>query len=305
MGLVVGLDAGGTSTRALVLDLDGNRLGTGLAGGANPNSHPPEHAAAQITSALRVALEGLDTGKVESGVLGIAGASKLTDPAVAALFEAAWRDAGLRCPVRVVTDCEAAFAAGTAQPDGTVLVAGTGSIAARIRGHRLVHTAGGHGWLLGDEGSAFWLGREAVRATLRVLETSGKVSGIVEAVLRRTSATTRSELITAVNAAPPIRLAELAPLVTAALAAGDALASRIVADAARLLADLAMQAREPGETTPVVLVGSLVSSPVGACLKKELAARAVSEVRVASEGAAGAAWLAAVDVLGPSAPRPS
>jgi glucosamine kinase len=305
MGLVVGLDAGGTSTRALVLDLDGNRLGTGLAGGANPNSHPPEHAAAQITSALRVALEGLDTGKVQSGVLGIAGMSKLTDPAVAALFEAAWRDAGLGCPVRVVTDCEAAFAAGTAEPDGTVLVAGTGSIAARIRGHRLVRTTGGHGWLLGDEGSAFWLGREAVRVTLRALETSGEVSGIARAVLRRASATTRSELITAVNAAPPVRLAELAPLVTAAFAAGDALASSIVADAARLLADLAMQAREPDETTPVVLVGSLVSSPVGACLKEELAARAVSEVRVASEGAAGAAWLAAVDVLGPGAPRPS
>jgi N-acetylglucosamine kinase-like BadF-type ATPase len=305
MGLVVGLDAGGTSTRALVLDLDGNRLGTGLAGGANPNSHPPEHAAAQITSALRVALEGLDTGKVQSGVLGIAGMSKLTDPAVAALFEAAWRDAGLGCPVRVVTDCEAAFAAGTAEPDGTVLVAGTGSIAARIRGHRLVRTTGGHGWLLGDEGSAFWLGREAVRVTLRALETSGEVSGIARAVLRRASATTRSELITAVNAAPPVRLAELAPLVTAAFAAGDALASSIVADAARLLADLAMQAREPDETTPVVLVGSLMSSPVGACLKEELAARAVSEVRVASEGAAGAAWLAAVDVLGPGAPRPS
>jgi N-acetylglucosamine kinase-like BadF-type ATPase len=305
MGLVVGLDAGGTSTRALVLDLDGNRLGTGLAGGANPNSHPPEHAAAQITSALRVALEGLDTGKVQSGVLGIAGMSKLTDPAVAALFEAAWRDAGLGCPVRVVTDCEAAFAAGTAEPDGTVLVAGTGSIAARIRGHRLVRTTGGHGWLLGDEGSAFWLGREAVRVTLRALETSGEVSGIARAVLGRASATTRSELITAVNAAPPVRLAELAPLVTAAFAAGDALASSIVADAARLLADLAMQAREPDETTPVVLVGSLMSSPVGACLKEELAARAVSEVRVASEGAAGAAWLAAVDVLGPGAPRPS
>ena len=59
MELVVGLDAGGTSTRALVLDLDGARLGQGVAGGANPNSHPPSVAAAHIGEALAAALDGL------------------------------------------------------------------------------------------------------------------------------------------------------------------------------------------------------------------------------------------------------
>lgn len=309
MGLVVGLDAGGTSTRTLVLDLDGTRLGTGVAGGANPNSHPPERAAAHIRQALTAALDGLNPAKVEAGVLGMAGSSKLTDPAVAALFEAAWAGAGLRCPMRVITDCEAAFATGTASPDGTVLIAGTGSIAARIEHHELVSTVGGHGWLLGDEGSAFWLGREAVRATLVALEQDA-VDALHAAVLDHAGvpAMPRREqwrrLITAVNATPPIHLATYAPLVTAHSAAPSA--DRIIGDAVTALADLVEASRPEHDRTPIVLVGSLIhAQPLGARLKRELAARTTAPVHVATEGAAGAAWLAAVKVLGESAPRPS
>ncbi|MBP2340443.1 N-acetylglucosamine kinase-like BadF-type ATPase [Saccharothrix coeruleofusca] len=306
MDLVVGLDAGGTSTRALVLDLTGRAVGVGRAGGGNPNSHPPERAAAHVGQALREALAGLDAGGVRAGVLGMAGSSKLTDPLVAELYERAWSDAGLRCPLRVVTDCEAAFATASASPDGTALVAGTGSIAARIEGRRLVRTAGGYGWLLGDEGSAFWLGREAVRAALRALE-AGELDGLAEAVLALAGVAPGpaawKRLITAVNAEPPIHLARFAPLVTAH--AAEPVAGGIVRRAARVLADLAMAARTPAETTPIVLVGSLVGAPsLGERLRAELAVRTDGPVLVASEGAAGAAWLAAVELLGDDAPRP-
>ncbi len=313
MGFVVGLDAGGTSTRAVVLDLDGTRLGAGVAGGANPNSHPPARAAAQVHDALRVALDGLDARKVQSGVLGMAGSSKLTDPAVATLFERAWTNAGLNCPMRVVTDSEAAFAAGSASPDGTVVVAGTGSIAARIVNHRMERTTGGYGWLLGDEGSAFWMGRSAVRDTLNQLGTTEPLSTLAEAVLGMSlveKADRRhmsSRLITVVNSAPPIALAKYAPLVSAMAADKDPHAQQIVEAAAVLLADTAMAARTEGETTPIVLVGSLVgpSSPVGDRLRALLKERTNATVRVATEGAAGAAWLAAVHLLGPTAPRPA
>ncbi|WP_367133026.1 N-acetylglucosamine kinase [Saccharothrix sp. HUAS TT1] len=313
MGFVVGLDAGGTSTRALVLDLDGTRLGTGVAGGANPNSHPPELAAGHVRQALTAALDGLDAAKVEAGVLGMAGSSKLTDPAVAALFEQAWRGAGLRCPMRVVTDCEAAFASGSAAPDGTVLVAGTGSIAARIADHGLVSTVGGYGWLLGDEGSAFWLGREAVRATLVALEREaverGSLDDLSIAVLARAGVPDGPprdrwrRLITAANDAPPIALATYAPLVTSHHTAPSA--DRVITSAVRVLADLAESARPAGDDTPVVLMGSLVHAhPLGARLRRELAARTTAPVTVATEGAAGAAWLAAVTLHGPTTPRP-
>ena len=95
-------------------------------------------------------------------MIGVAGLSALRTPVVAAQFAEVWADAGLTCDPGYRSDLEVAFAAGTPEPDGTVLVAGTGATAGAVTGHRLTRTADGHGWLLGDDGSGFWLGREAV-----------------------------------------------------------------------------------------------------------------------------------------------
>ncbi|MEU5694723.1 BadF/BadG/BcrA/BcrD ATPase family protein [Actinosynnema sp. NPDC020468] len=301
MGFFVGLDAGGTATRALVLDVDGSRLGAGVAGGANPHSHPPEKAAEHVEQALRAALDGLDARKVQSGVLGMAGTSRMADPRVSVLFEQAWASSGLRCPMRVITDAEAAFASGSPAPDGTVLIAGTGSIGARIEDHRLTSTTGGDGWLLGDEGSAYWLGREAVRATLRALE-AGTESPLTKAVLGRAKATTRRQLIAAVNAVAPVVLATYAPLVTAN--AADPAADAIISAAVAHLTALALAGHTPG--TPLVLTGSLIHAhPLGAALRRSLARRGPGPITTTTNGAPGAAWLAAVATLGAQAPRPA
>ncbi|WP_460956657.1 N-acetylglucosamine kinase [Parasphingorhabdus pacifica] len=306
--LVLGLDTGGTSSRALVADVTGRVLGTGRAGGGNPNSHPPESAVAQIGTAVRHALGALPAERVRRGVLGMAGISKMTDPTVADLFERTWSELGLTVPMRVISDSEVAFAAGTASPDGSVLIAGTGAIATRIERHRAVATFGGHGWLLGDEGSAFWLGREAVRETLRVLDHRAVREDLVNAVLAalvpesdtEDTERLRNELISTVNAAAPIRLAELAPLVTTAAAAGEDAAGCIVHRAASLLADTAEPTRTTSDTTPIVLAGGLVGAgnPLGDALRGELTTRFPVEPRTAGPGTAGAAWLAATELLG-------
>ncbi|MHC5905222.1 hypothetical protein ACVNF4_15160, partial [Streptomyces sp. S6] len=71
-------------------------------------------------------------------------------------------------PITIHSDIEAAFAGAPGHPtDGLALIAGTGSVAARVRGRVLTATSGGDGWLLGDDGSGFWIGRRAVRAALR------------------------------------------------------------------------------------------------------------------------------------------
>jgi hypothetical protein len=82
----------------------------------------------------------------------------------------------------------------------------------------------------------------------------------------------------------------------------DPVAAAIVAEAAGLLAEQAHLARRPGETTPVVLAGSVIgpASPVGAALRERL----TGEVLFAPDGAVGAAWLAALEAWGPEAPRP-
>jgi glucosamine kinase len=316
VSFAIGVDAGGTSTRAALVDAAGAVLGTGRGDGANPNAHAPEVAAGRIADAIAEALGTHDPGDVPACVVGMAGVSKLSDPAIAAVFEAAWARIGLTGVVRMVADAEVAYASATSAPDGTVLVAGTGSIAGRIRKRRLAGTAGGYGWLLGDEGSAFWLGREAVRSTLealgRGLPLDGLPSAVLAAALEPSGLDVRTDaerlaashaLITAANAEAPVRLARFAPLVSAAHDAGEPAAREIVARAASLLVANALATREPGESTPVVLVGSVLTgqSPVGALVRRGLAGL---EVLTSSDGVLGAAWLAAVDAFGEEVVRP-
>lgn len=316
---VVGVDGGATASRAVALGLNGTQLGSGVSGGANPNAHPPQVAAGHVAQALRGALHGLDPAAAARAVIGLAGSSKLTDPDVATTFEQAWRSVGLHCPVSVRTDSEVAFAAATPAPDGTALVAGTGSVAARIAGHRLVNTIGGFGWLLGDEGSAYWLGRAAIRAALYSLQGVEPAGPLVHSVLAEALGghdqdapprQTFARLITTVNTEPPIHLARFAPLVSAAATAADPVAERILDDTVTELVATALAAREPDERTPVVLSGGLIGpgGPLTERLRDQLTRQCGGEVLLTGEhtaGAAGAAWLAAVDLLGDSAPRPT
>lgn len=315
--LAVGVDIGGTSSRAMAVTKDGTVVGRGTAGGGNPNSHPPEVAAERVSEAVAEAVtDSAPDATVTACLLGVAGESKFTDPAVVKVFEDALRGVGIECAIEVVSDAEVAFASATPSPEGTVVIGGTGSVAARIAGRRKSSWVGGWGWLLGDEGSAYWIGREAVRSTLRALQGDLHVGPLGQEVLTtafdspdlsledrpwRRKAVNR--LITAVNAAAPIKLAQYAGLVSAHSAV-DPAARSIVDRAAELLAAHATAARRPGEHTPIVLAGSVIGpeSPVGLALRAALADE--GEVLFAPDGAVGAAWLAAVSAWGEDTPRP-
>ncbi|MDQ7904318.1 BadF/BadG/BcrA/BcrD ATPase family protein [Phytohabitans sp. ZYX-F-186] len=321
--LVIGLDIGGTSTRALVATLAGDRVGTGTAGGGNPTSHGAEAAAAELGKALSEALAATDPTRVRAGVIGIAGVARLlADPASRAAFERTWADAGLRCPYEMIGDALVAYASGTASPDGSVLISGTGAIAVTIRGFALDRVSDGHGWLLGDAGSGFWLGREAVRATLAAMDAGRPLGRLSRAVVTtllhaETSATSVGRgdlgalsardqvdvLVQRVTRRPAVELAKLAPLVIAAQADGDPTANALVAEAARLLTDSVARIRDPGDPSPIVLAGGLLvgQTPLAAAVERELSARWPDAPRPhASDGAAAAAWLAARPQLTPT-----
>jgi glucosamine kinase len=297
--LALGGDLGGTSTRIVVVGPDGREHGRGITGGGNPTTDPAG-AAAAFGDALRAALSGIDGVRVKASVVGVAGGSALRTPPVAAHFDRVWSEAGLTCSPGYVPDLEVAFAGGTPASDGAVLVAGTGAAAGSLTDHRLTRTADGHGWLLGDDGSGFWLGREAVRATLQTLDAGTPPGPLVEGVLRELDAdrpgrdAQHDRVIQVVNSRPGVQLSALAPLVTAAYRDGDPQATSIVErGAAALLATLAL-IRDPAERTPIVLAGSLAgdASPVGAELRTLLAARFAGAVLPARNGVGGAAWLA-------------
>ncbi|MEU5902787.1 BadF/BadG/BcrA/BcrD ATPase family protein [Micromonospora sp. NPDC047467] len=307
--VVVGLDVGGTSTRATALTLTGVRLGTGRAGGGNPTSHGAERAATELLTALRHALADVDPTRVAAGTIGLAGAGRLrADPAGRAAFDRAWHDAGLRCPYAVHGDALVAYASGTADPDGTVLIAGTGAITAQVRDLRLDRVADGHGWLLGDAGSGFWLGRESVRRLLADLDTGRTPGTLATAVLTELMGSaniatrprdTVDATIQAVTRRPPIELARLAPLVVTAAADGEPVATALIAEAAAHLAASVGRIRPAGAVTPVVLGGGLLTgdTPLAIAVRAEIARHwPDAPLRTAGDGAAAAAWLAARDL---------
>ncbi|MFF4875553.1 N-acetylglucosamine kinase [Micromonospora sp. NPDC000668] len=304
--VVVGLDVGGTSTRATALTLTGERLGTGRAGGGNPTSHGADQAAAELLTALRGALADVDPTRVAAGTIGLAGAARLlADPAGRAAFDRAWHDAGLRCPYAVYGDALVAYASGTAAPDGTVLIAGTGAITAQVRDLRLDRVADGHGWLLGDAGSGFWLGRESVRRLLADLDAGRTPGALTTAVLTELMGSaeiaprprdTVDATIQTVTRRPPVELARLAPLVVTAAADGEPVATALVTEAAAHLAESVDRIRPAGAVTPVVLGGGLLTedTPLAAAVRAEVGRRwPQAPLRTAGDGAAAAAWLAA------------
>lgn len=309
--LVLGGDIGGTSTRMLVVDRRGELRGHGSAAGGNPTTHPGS-AAAALAEALAKATADVDASAVRSAVIGLAGGGALMTPQVRHRLTRAWTESGVTAEPEYVSDLAVAFASGTAEPDGTVLIAGTGAAAGSLRDHRVARTAGGHGWLLGDEGSGFWLGREAVRATLRALDLRRPLGPLGESVLHalgaptataatattaadERSSTLRIWLVQAVNSQPPIELARLAPLVSASCQS-DPEAAAIVDRAADLLVGILEQVRGPEETSPLVLTGSVAAagSAVGARLHDLVRRRFSGQVLAAQDGVRGAAWLALV-----------
>ncbi|MFG3702354.1 N-acetylglucosamine kinase [Micromonospora sp. NPDC047620] len=307
--VVVGLDVGGTSTRAAALSLDGRRLGTGRAGGGNPTSHGAERAAGELLAALREALADVDPTRVRAGTIGLAGAARLlADPAGRDAFDRAWRDAGLRCPYDVHGDALVAYASGTASPEGTVVIAGTGAIAAQVRELRLDRVADGHGWLLGDAGSGFWLGREAVRRLLSDLDRGQAPGRLGTAVLTELMGSaevaprprdTGDALIQAVTRRSPVELARLAPLVVTAAVDGEPVARGLIDEAAAHLAESTARIRPAGDASPIVLGGGLLTgdTPLASAVRAEVARRwPDAPLCSAGDGAAAAAWLAARDL---------
>ncbi|MFJ3876837.1 N-acetylglucosamine kinase [Streptomyces sp. NPDC090077] len=328
--LVLGIDAGGSALRVAVAEADGGPpLATASAGAGNARSVPEPVLEERLAHAVGEVLTAGRAARVRCVVAGFAGAG-ITGGAAGAddagrgraqrALHAALARHGVRgARVHVLADSEVAFAAAPGTPpDGLVLVAGTGAAAVRIRGHRLAAAADGCGWLTGDDGSGFWIAREAVRRALRALDGRGPDTVLLPRLAAAFTtgptaeptpgptgppdatpsgphpgphsaspsgppgaaptaspssphpgppsgpptgpdpAALRQVLIDGARAAAePARLARLCPVVFGAAADGDAVAGRILDEAADLLIESAA-ALGPRRGEPLVTVGGLI-----------------------------------------------
>ncbi|MFC4533369.1 N-acetylglucosamine kinase [Sphaerisporangium dianthi] len=310
--LVVGVDGGGTSTRCLIATFGGEILARGLAGGANPRSarDPGGNLARALSEALSQIGPRFGPGDVAGGVFGLAGASEAGRRQAHAITADAWRSAGLPGRPVIVPDILVAFAGATPEPSGSVVIAGTGAVAARVEDRAMVRRCDGYGWLLGDQGSGVWIGRRAVQAALAAIDGRGRptaLTGLVVPTLQdpapgpgRAGAppgggpqgeALAQAIIAAVYDGEPARLGRLSPVVEAAAREGDQVALSIVDDAARHLTSTLAAVRGDDTSLPVVLAGSLLTRPtlVAERFLRSLAGRPVV---LARDGAAGAAALA-------------
>ncbi|TWJ16314.1 N-acetylglucosamine kinase-like BadF-type ATPase [Stackebrandtia albiflava] len=291
--ILLGIDIGGTSTVAIAMNGDGGVIGEGGAGAANPHTVALSDVTAELHAAVTATLTGIDAGDVVAGVIGMAGAAAASRPEVAAAISEVWPRLGMACPVEIVGDAVIAYAAGSAHPEGRVLIAGTGAIAARITDWQVGRTVDGLGWLLGDEGSGFWLGRAAIRHTVDAM-AAGRPAGPLGAVIAQHFGTDDFEQIVAeCYRMPPAEIAGFAETVCGLADAGDRTAARLAREAADLLAASLSKLDGPADSA-VVLAGGLLAgpTPVRAALLERLAAGPHGPVSVAADPAVGAAWLA-------------
>ncbi|MFF3251029.1 N-acetylglucosamine kinase [Actinacidiphila glaucinigra] len=325
MSLVIGIDAGGTRTRAYLAEAapDGVVLGEGEGGPGNAMTVERVALTQHLADAIRGAVPEDRRGEVTTVVGGFAGAALGTGPETGhelatSCLRAALDSHGVGAPeVTVCGDIEVAFASAPGTPaDGLALVAGTGAVAARIEKRNQTLVADGNGWLVGDEGSGFWLGREVMRAALRALDGRGPWTILVEAVLSHYMGSPggpylaqerpgghechvlRNRLVPLVYAEPPVRLARLSPLAVAADRDGDEVAGALLDDAAdELAATVAALDPRPGE--PLVVTGGLLG-PTGPLLGRVVARAEEMDLDVlpVRDGGAGALALARLRVNG-------
>ena len=256
---VLGIDAGATKTACLLADEDGEILGEARGGGANLQTEGELGVEKVLHAVMREAL-GRREPSVAAICLGMAGMDREGERAVVGEI---MRRIGGGARVVVVNDALVALVAGVGDDPGVVIISGTGSIAyGRNRDHGAAR-AGGWGHVLGDEGSGYWIGRQAMRAVARAADGRGPATALVARVLEHFAVARPSDLVTEVydREAHHPGLARLAQVVQRARDEGDELATQILEQAAHELVRAARSVverlRMQEETFDFVLSGGV------------------------------------------------
>src|SRR5262245_16988589 len=177
---VLGIDAGGTKTVCLLANECGELLAEARRGGANLQAVGELEVEKVLHEVMEEALGGYDVVP-QVICLGIAGVDRADD---AGVVRSIMRRIGYKARCLVVTDALAALDAGAPAQPGVVVIAGTGSISYGRNASNQAARAGGWGFVLGDEGSGYWIGRAALRAVLREADRRGPETKLTELLLR-------------------------------------------------------------------------------------------------------------------------
>lgn len=263
MAYFLGIDAGGTSTRAALGD-DERILARAKGGSIKTMRVAPALAEANLRALLDelAASSGVPIREVASTCVGIAGNT------VSSVNGWVWQTLGpmLGGDLHVCGDVDVALDAAFPGAAGVLVIAGTGSnTLGRTSGGELV-TVGGWGPVLADQGSGHWIGHQALRAALRAHDEQDAPIKLLNALAAQWKADTLEQLIEIAHTSPPPDFAALARTVVEVAEQGDALALSILRQAGRDLgkdASLALRkvlALEPKAPRRVAFIGSVLEN---------------------------------------------
>ncbi|MEM8599591.1 MAG: BadF/BadG/BcrA/BcrD ATPase family protein [Bacteroidota bacterium] len=234
MSYFVGVDGGGTRTTVVLADDTGAELRRVTGPASLVDAAEPAASARVVARIVRGVV--VDAGlalPVTALCVGLAGAGQVSPRAV---VQEALEAAGLAQRVAVVTDGHLAVHGALGERPGLLLLAGTGSIAYAKAADATIHRCGGWGTVLGDEGSAYSIGRAALRAALRAVDGRGPVTTLLGALLAETSSDTPRDLPAWVGRVTKAEVATLARVLVDEARHGDVVAKRILEDGAYALA---------------------------------------------------------------------
>lgn len=235
---VLGIDAGGTKTVCLLADAQGTVLSESRSEGANLQAVGELQVEKVLHHVMEEALG--DRRIVPSAIcLGIAGVDRPDD---AAVVRGIMKRIGYKARVLVVNDALVALEAGSPGQPGVVIISGTGSICYGRNAAGDAARSGGWGYVLGDEGSGYWIGRAALRAVLREADKRGKETALTPLLLKHFGVERPQGLIHEVyhSNLKPAAIGALARSVHQAFQQGDEVAIGILRGAANELEASAM-----------------------------------------------------------------
>jgi len=302
---VVGVDGGASKTVALIGTESGKVLGRGESGPSNYHNVGAAAASRAIKKAVIEAQKqtGLREVRPETAVVALAAVDSEIDRAVALRFV---RRTKIARTSYVVHDSVAALYAATQGKPGIIVISGTGCVAAGVNEAGEYARAGGWGYLIDDEGSAFDIGRKALTRAFRMLDGRARPTNLISILKRNFQVKMLEDALSLIyaNGVSVEEVARLASLVSRA-ASRDKACKEILNNAGITLAELACAVARrlcmTDDSFKVATVGGSFKS--GRHLLKPFTARIKSEcprarvIRLKVEPARGAFLLAASELL--------
>jgi len=270
--VVVGVDGGGSSTRVHVADERGRVLFKATGEGSAVTPGAEADAAEVIGTLVTNAVIDAEMGHLmpRALVVGVAGVGR--EAQKIALQQELERMEVAEAVV-VISDAEGAMADAFAEGPGTLLIAGTGSIAWGRSPAGTMQRCGGWGPVIGDDGSGAWLGRKALQVIAAAHDGREPETALTGAVLTALELDDVAAIIRWASSAMPSDFATLAPAVLSAAEVGDLRANTVVTMAVE---ELALHVRALARTLfvderaaiPVALHGGLLGK--GRPMRKRL-----------------------------------